>query len=275
MNIQLPFLDYIYLDTGILSYISKNADSSDENIRYKFAMYCMHNKLLLAVSNINFIEISEADRLFKNLTGVLLFSKPFLNYQEIIDQEIESYPAQLTKRSLCFETKSLLFEKDANGIVTNSLKLVREAGVIQKEFISKMCENIINFKKNFSPNKDGKYGLNQLKKFETQLTEQILFYINPGFIKNLRSKLNISLFKGIRLYCSYLFVKYYLAGRIPKDSDLGDFHHIFYIPYCKIIVVEKDMCSHLKLIQNNSDVLNHVEIHNKKFLDDTIKNYIC
>lgn len=64
------------------------------------------------------------------------------------------------------------------------------------------------------------------------------------------------------------FYKYYLAGQEPKASDFGDMFHLYDIPYCKLAIMERNMCDILNQIKKNHKVLDGVAVMNKDFLVD-------
>ena len=53
-----------------------------------------------------------------------------------------------------------------------------------------------------------------------------------------------------------------------KASDFGDMFDLYDIPYCKLAIMERNMCGILKQIQKNHQILNGVAIVNKDFLKD-------
>lgn len=76
-----------------------------------------------------------------------------------------------------------------------------------------------------------------------------------GFQNNIEN-FNSKVFLSVRLFAYVIFYKYYLGQREPKKlSDFGDLFHLFYLPYCELAVVERDLCNILNQIKSNDDIL--------------------
>jgi hypothetical protein len=140
----------------------------------------------------------------------------------------------------------------------------------QKTLATKMNQRHQQLKGNFSPSKSGKYEKEQASSFADVLVIQMLANINRQFLVDMNkdiSLLHLEVFKSIRTYAFVLFYKYYLGNREPsKLSDFGDLGHLFYLPYCKLIVMERDLCTILNQIKQNQDVLENSIIKNIEFL---------
>ena len=81
--------------------------------------------------------------------------------------------------------------------------------------------------------------------------------------------LRANAFLSIQLYAYYVYYKYYLDNKIPREvSEFSGLFHLFYFPYCKLIVVERDMCNVLNEIKSDCKVLDGVEVKNADFFSD-------
>ena len=59
---------------------------------------------------------------------------------------------------------------------------------------------------------------------------------HPEFFKKLRARGEVpdpDLFPSHVLTAHVIFSRYYLQGRTPKKSDLGDLMHVYALPYCR------------------------------------------
>ncbi len=65
-----------------------------------------------------------------------------------------------------------------------------------------------------------------------------------------------------------IFYKYYIGKQQPKPSDFGDMFQLYDLPYCKLVIIEKNMCEFLRQIKKNHDVLDGVTIMSKDQLKD-------
>jgi len=76
----------------------------------------------------------------------------------------------------------------------------------------------------------------------------------------------ITHFESIEVFAYYLFYKYFIENQKAHNSDFGDFFHLFYLPYSKEAVLEKNAINFLKQIKQNHDVLQKVNFHNIQFI---------
>ncbi len=120
-----------------------------------------------------------------------------------------------------------------------------------------MYQKHIELKNNFPPSTDGKYKKEQAKEFSYKLIVQWLDNDYPNFISQFKrdvSKLKTNIFLTINIYAFVIFYKYYLENRNPLErSEFGDLFHLLYIPYCKMAIMEKDICDKLNQIKRNDD----------------------
>ncbi|MBX7045194.1 MAG: hypothetical protein K1X86_05075 [Ignavibacteria bacterium] len=264
-----PYNQYLFLDTNILSHIAK-----DESKNYLLSKYCFDNKISLAITPNHLGELSDATRLHENLSKLLISVPSVLlkNFDIITQYEVDSYPQYFKENLTSFVFNSLLLEADALDKISSifskeEIKNVREEQKINSQ---NMFERLVLLKNNFPTNKMGAYDLTQLETFEFCLTVQWLTKNHLKFLEKFKNDVtlfNYKIFKGIRIYSIFLFYKYYIGKRLPKNSsDFGDFSHIQYFPYCKIVITEKDNWSILNEIKKHSDILDSVQIHNIDYL---------
>jgi len=127
-------------------------------------------------------------------------------------------------------------------------------------------------KSNFPPSTLGRYTKEQADFFVWMVTMQWLRGSHHAFMKKLNADgvlLRAKAFLSIQLYAYYVYYKYYLGNKTPREvSEFGDLFHLFYFPYCNLIVVERDMCNVLNGIKSNCKVLDGVEVKNVDFFID-------
>ncbi len=132
-------------------------------------------------------------------------------------------------------------------------------------------ERLDELKPTFPTAKSGNYTKGQADEFVWLLTIQELAVSHLEFLKAFKddvSNLKIKVLLSILIMGYVVFYKYYLAGLKPKASDFGDMFHLYDIPYCKLAIVERNMCEILNQIKKNHDVLDGVVVMNKDFLTD-------
>ena len=83
------------------------------------------------------------------------------------------------------------------------------------------------------------------------------------------SILKDEVFRSIQLFAYFVYYQYYLDNRVPKEiSDFGDLFHLFYIPYCKMVIIERDMCNILNKIKSHGQILSNVNVRNIDFFKE-------
>lgn len=163
------------------------------------------------------------------------------------------------------------FDEKLCGRLSNpeDARKMRDARKEQKLSAKKMKKVHQKRKRNFPPSRSGKYIKKQASEFADMITIQWLRFNHKKFLKNFKNeieKLNFEIFLSVRTFAYTIFYKYYLQDREPnKLSDFGDLFHIFYIPYCKLAIIERDLCNVLNQIKRNSNILNNVKIRNIDF----------
>ena len=139
----------------------------------------------------------------------------------------------------------------------------------QREAASQLPARLALLKSNFPPAANGKYTKDQAPLFAFALTIQWLSARHRGFLQQHAAdvtQFRDTVFKSVRVYAYLMYYKYYLGGRTPEPSDFGDLSHLYALPYCPIVVVERDMANVLRQIQRHDDVLASTEVQDIDFL---------
>jgi len=266
---SFSFSNFVYFDTNIILEIAKN-----KTLWKDLYTFLEQNDLTMGLSTGQIAEIADAKKLHQPLVGLFLSVPTALLkvWDEIVNEEIESHPNERTKTLMMYPLNAILAEKNGIDKLFNFLSSgnLANARNQQKTLATKMNQRHQQLKGNFSPSKSGKYEKEQASSFADVLVIQMLANINRQFLVDMNkdiSLLHLEVFKSIRTYAFVLFYKYYLGNREPsKLSDFGDLGHLFYLPYCKLIVMERDLCTILNQIKQNQDVLENSIIKNIEFL---------
>ena len=269
---KYSFTRYAYFDTNILSFLAKNR-------KYwpKLLEFLGQNDFTVGISDTVFSELSDANKMHREL-AVLLMSMPtgrLKDQQTILEEEVGAYP-QMRSEILGYPLNSLLLEK--NGLEklsdffnSSELKNEREN---QLDFAKQMLDRLTQLKGNFAPSKSGQYTRNQTEDFVWRMIIQLLVINHRDFLLQFKDRLfdkhfHTNVFQSIRLYAYVIFYKYYLGQREPKEkSDFADLGHLFTIPYCELVVLERDLCEILNQIKRNHNILKCVEIKNIDFIKE-------
>jgi hypothetical protein len=269
------FDNHIYLDTNILSHICKN-----KGLVAPLNQFLVDNNLSIALTGAQLSELSDVPNILSKLLEFLplIPSVLLMDSDEIIKNEIESYPNENKKNiPFCVLINILLSENQYKRflprIFSGDLNKARE---IQRSTSYKMRDRLTTLKNNFPPSENGKYKKSQSAAFEIALVLQLLkSYCDIRRFKVDDFTKNYKVFKSLRLYSLVIFYKYYLNGQAPKKpSDFGDLFHLFFLPYCKMIITERNMCSIFKQIQKSEDILQNIKSIIFLFLMIFLSSYI-
>lgn len=267
---KYTFSNFAYFDTNILSHLAKN-----ENLWSGLFGYLEENDLTIGLGGGQVSELSDAKRLHEKLF-VLLMNTPtgiIKNWDEIIAEEVHAHPKQRIDTLLMYALNAILLEEDGpkrflEFLSSNELKRARKD---QLSHAKKMQKRHNDLKRNFPPSNSGKYTREQAEKFTEQLIKQWLSHDHKNFLDDYDTQpgmVRFSVFLSIRLFGYVIFYKYYLGQREPKQlSDFGDLFHLFPLPYCDLVVMERDLCNILNQIKKNHNILNSTNIHNIDILN--------
>ncbi|MBS1516044.1 MAG: hypothetical protein JSS63_13490 [Bacteroidetes bacterium] len=235
-----------------------------------FSEFCKKNDLYACITVTQITELSDVNNLHSKLFDVLLKLPVVVlaNWDKIISKEIQNHPYPIKEPLVLYFKRPGIqyedFERSMNSII------VREGREDQRIKTPQFIENLEKNKKNFPTNADGKYGVNQLELFQKCLTFQFISspYLKlPDELKNNPKKIKHKIFKGIGLFSKFIFYKYYIKNEMAKSTnDFVDLNHLFFIPYCKISILEKNMNSILNELKRHTNILPNTDIKNISFL---------
>jgi predicted nucleic acid-binding protein len=256
----------VYLDTNIISIIVGHPEWYSRLFNFLF-----ENHFYIAFSDVLLTELSQAKRHNDfNTFFTILPSTEIKSFETIIEEEVKSYSKTRTDNLLLRSTNLELDEQTiASWLSSDETEEALEKQLLRAK---KMRQHLEIVKANFPPSNQGKYSRGQAEIFAWMITAQWLKVSHPDFMRKLNDKrrlLKAEVFPSIQLFAYYVYYKYYLDNRQPKElSDFGCLLHLFYFPYCKLVIVERRMCSILNKIKFHCKVLDNVEVTNVDFLSN-------
>ena len=274
MNNQYTFSRFIYFDTNIISYYAK-----DDTIWPKLFSYLSNNDLTLGIGEGQVSELSDLKSHHEELAKFFI-SVPtgiIKGWDKLIAEEVSSHPNERNESLLEFPINAILLEENGFENLVNFLssKSLADARRNQLKFVKQMKSRINQLKSNFPPSKTGKYTSEQADEFAQIQVMQWLASEHRAFLEQFQSDVSgfhSEIFYSIRLFAYVLFYRYYLGQRQPKNlSEFGDLFHLFCIPYCEKVVIERDLCNILNQIKNKHNILENTDIHNIDFVYDIYK----
>jgi hypothetical protein len=263
------FSRFAYFDTNIISEISRNP-----TLWAKLAAIFEKHDLTLGLSTAQVAELADAHELHPSLVAFFLSVPTALlkTWDVIIAEEIKAHPQRRTESLLMYPVNAMLLENGGIEKLYAFLSSSQLANARQNQLACarQMGTRHAELKSNFPPSKSGKYVRSQSDEFADIEVMQWLVMHNRQFLEAMRkdiSDFHPEVFISIRLYAYVLFYKYYLGNRKPmKLSDFGDLGHLFYVPYCELAVMERDLCNILNQIRRNHDILGNTVVKNINFL---------
>jgi len=263
------FSRFAYFDTNIISDIAKNR--SLWNSLYAFLE---EHDLTLGLSTGQVAELADARELHPSLVA-LFFSVPtalLKTWDVIIAEEVQAHPQRRTQSLLMYPVNAMLLQDGGVEELCEFLSSEQLAEARRQQLLcaQQMGARHARLKGNFPPSKSGKYVRKQADEFADFQVMQWLVEDHREFLKAMRADITAfhsEVFLSVRLFAYVLFYKYYLGNREPRKlSDFGDLGHLFYIPYCELAVMERDLCNILNQIKRNHDILENTSVKNIDFL---------
>jgi len=265
----LTFSRVAYFDTNIISHLAKN-----KQLWPKLDEFLVQHGFILGMGIAQLMELSDAPGLYQSLAELLSAVPSGLLKQEntIVDEEVEAYPGRRTEtlfHPFTFRNPEELWRDLPDLLSSSKMNDMREFQLRYSRLMPLRHEQVKN---NFPPLKTGNYNREQANQFARVLTVQWLHSSYHDFIMGFNDNpagFHPEVFLSIRLFALVIFYKYYLRRRDPKKvSDFGDLYHLFLIPYCNLVVIERDLCNVLNQIKRNHDILTSTVIHNIDFFAD-------
>ena len=271
----ISFTHFVYFDTNIYSHLAKNV-----SLWNPMRDYLLKHDLSNSLSSANLSELADAPFLYDNLINLLLSfpTSVIKTWDKILDEEINSHPKNRNDTLLLDPIIRLAIKENGREELKSwfTSKELHSARKEQLEYAKQVNSYHKKLKKNFPPSSSGKYIRQQADEFADSIAIQWLSSTHRNFLRKFKddaSNLNIKVFQSIRIFGLVNFYKYYLGNRnINKLSDFGDFAHLYSIPYCDLVIIERDLCNILNQIKKNHDILQNTTIKNIDFLKNLNQN---
>jgi hypothetical protein len=268
---NISFSRFAYFDTNIYSHLAKNTHLWNPLLGFLLA-----NDLCFSFSSENLAELADAKFIHQKLVDLLLCmpSVVIKTWDLILEEEVRAHPNHRAESLLLDPIVRLLLDENGHRILLAWFKSgkLAEARADQLRHARQMNATLSRLKGNFPPSKSGKYTRQQADEFATYNIMQWLADTHNSFLASFKDRpldLHTEVFQSIRLYALVIFYKYYLGQREPKQlSDFGDLAHLCSLPYCKLVIIERDLCNILNQIKRNHDVLSSTVVRDIDFFED-------
>lgn len=263
---EISFSRFLYPDTNILDILAK-----EKSLWRRLQDFLYEHDLCIAVSGAQAAELSEVQGLHNEL-NLLLTALPSVLVKTpdmILDEEVRSYPGFRTDTLVMYYLNALLGKTDLARFLSSPE--LKEARRQQRETAQQMPERLTSLKSNCPTSSSGKYSWEQAQLFAWSLTVQLLASTHRSFILQFNgnaSEFKMESLRSFQIFAYALFYKYYLHNKKPQFSDFGDMHHLAVVPYCNLLILEREMSNVLNHIKRDYGILKGVTIANVDFFKD-------
>jgi hypothetical protein len=278
---ELEFFGYsiAYFDTNIYRMLAERSDSWSPVREFLFG----HN-LVLAMSDVNVLELSDVSELHSDLARFLLGVPSALlkTANQIIEEEVQGYLSGATVNPLLGPISSLILESsDPVGFLLERLfgdTAVRARRAEMRRGKQMFETRIGDTYENFPPVVcSDRYTEGDAEFYAfAQIYLQTLCKDWPECARAVSKELDpasgkvpataMARFRGRWLFSLVQFYRYYLHRREPDGNDYGDFIQVLPIAYCRLAVVENELCNELNHIRSGGKALHHTSIRNVEWL---------
>jgi AraC-like DNA-binding protein len=264
MNREITFTRFLFLDTNILRFVTEDTS------KWRPLQDFLHaHDLCLTLSDSLLAELCDVVQIHDDL-NTLLTSVPCVitkGYDVIFEEELACYPSPRSQSLVSHYLNAEFGTTFLRQVLTNrDLKKSRE---LMKAVSLNIGDRILPLKPNFPLGKSGKYEVEQASLFAFAYVAQTLGASHSEFLRRFQQdagSLQTEVFKSDSLLAYVIYYKYYLHRKNPLPTDLGDLMHVPILPYCRLVVVERELCNVLNHIKSNHDVLKGVSVRNVDFL---------
>ncbi len=251
------FSRFVYCDTNILSFLARRQEAWP-----RLARRLIVNDLTLAIGP-QVAELADASQLHRALSAMFVaIPAAIIKTADLVfEEELRAYPHFRTDSLLSYPLNALLYEPDgleqvAHYLASEPLRDVRRA---QQASSRLMLSRHAELRANFPPAKSGRYERHQTEMFSFCHLVQYLAVKDAELLKSVSQDLasfEPSRFRSYRLLSLVLFYKYYLGNRDPvKLSDFADLFSLYALPYCEVVLMEKDLANTLAQIKRADPIL--------------------
>ena len=257
----------IFFDTNILREIIIRKEKW-----HSISQYLKTENLVIVISAVQFIELYKVKR-YHDVVANFLLEMPSLMFRwwtEILKDEVEAFPHTLRVQHLTFPSFQEMFSWTDQGNKLRSvlddpkIGFMWEAMEAEKLQFLPIMTSVSKTRPKNQDFIDQDFELHNFGRVSSDIRKVSKTFIDEN--KGGLEPSSLEIFSGSFLRASFLYYKHILRGAKPEPSDLGDYYQTFYIPYCSIVVVEKDMAGILHLLKKERKLLPNTEIKSIRFI---------
>jgi hypothetical protein len=244
------------VDTCILSDLFEN-----ETAYRNFIQFLILKKCFLGISIFTVNELQKSKNNFDRFKNDFKILPTFLvkPSEMILADEISYYPVEnmpetisLNKLDLTDRFLEYLLNSEKYQKVISFLETTKPI----------VLQSILNLKKNYPPNKNGKYSNDQIQNFVARVISQQLQKTHSSWLINVteRNPLEIDKIKSLKSQLLITFWKFYLMqDRKPRLSDIFDIAFSSAFPYVDYVFTENNIVNDIIQIKRKGLFFNNLE----------------
>lgn len=258
----------VYFDTNVYGMVAEAPDCWNA-----IRSYLLDNDLFLGLSEGDILELHDAHRLRAELAQFLC-SVPSVLIKladTIVAEEVAAYPKGRTESLVLGPISGEMLQPDCVHLVKSFFdrKRISNARSQQRQGMPTFKQRAQNIAR--CCDELGLHTEDDAAIYAPVIVAQWLGKNHADFLTGFRGRVDQfrgDLFKSLWLFGLVQYYVYRLHKRRPLDTDFGDLHHVFSLPYCQLVVMEKYLCQVLNHIKRNDKVLANVEIRDIDFVRD-------
>lgn len=245
----------VFVDTNIVIELY-----NDSSLLSRFDSFLCDSGKSVLVTDILCYELSQKDEVLDDYADILIGLPHTLAIPNdwVLKYEIKSYPKKLNRAILYEETRDI--DEVIRGLFSFS---VWDKSRDQYESDRRaMFEQVEKFKSGQWENPwqvAMLWILNDIMKIDYDLFSNI---------RESKKLVHVKAFPSEWVRAHIAYEKYIIQGRETSLTDLGDFLHTSYIPYCGLVIVENQLCDILNKIKRESgyNQLADIDFRNLRYL---------
>lgn len=260
---------FFYCDTNILRYLVDNPSKWTAFRQHLFAI-----KAILVVSWIQVIELSKVPHYHEGISRLLLSTRSALLkwWKDLLREETEHYPQTTVIDPIQRPLISDYLRDQGGQFVLRALFSSYEVDLMwqtlddDKEPYMKVMSWLSTTAPGPAADENVDFTLHNYGFVVHELRE-----LNESFLNTFKGRandLNVEAFRGSYMRAAYTYYRFVQKGFAPQPSDIGDIHQVFYVPYCKSVVLEKSMAGILYQLRREKNLAPETDIKSIRFVRD-------
>jgi hypothetical protein len=256
-----------YCDTNILRFL---IDNPSKWPAFQRRLYDLD--AVIALSWIQIIELSRVPHYHRGVSRLLLNNRSALLkwWKDLLTEEVERFP----ETTLVDPLQRPLISDYLKGQVGEFL-LQALFSTYQVDIMSEVIDGskeqymrVMSWLSTTAPEPTADKEIDfKLHNFGFVLSE--LRSVNEPFVTSYAKRvedLKVEAFRGSYMRAAYTYYRYIQDGISPIASDIGDMYQVFYMPYCKNVVLEKSMSGILHRLRKDKNLLPKTEIKSIRYV---------